>query len=95
MKTSSLMIAACILLLAGGYWRRRAELGTGSEMFRITAFTDAAWTGPRNTFTGGRVLHSVGVGVSYFDGLFRVDIARPLDGVQRKLRVSITLNAIM
>ncbi|MDP2955070.1 MAG: hypothetical protein Q8N53_01500 [Longimicrobiales bacterium] len=62
------------------FWRGRAEVASGFAGARVGLFTDAAWAGPRDTFTLDDPLVSVGVGTSLLDGLVRVDLAR---GVRR------------
>jgi hypothetical protein len=43
---------------------------------RLTVFSDAAWAGPRSRFGSDDVLASFGIGASFLDGLFRIDLAR-------------------
>ena len=60
------------------FWRVRADVAFGIPGARLAAFSDAGWAGPgRDAFTG-RPLFSVGVGASFLDGLFRIDLARGL-----------------
>jgi len=60
------------------FWRARADVAFGIPGARLAAFSDAGWAGPgRDAFTG-RPLFSVGVGASFLDGLFRIDLARGL-----------------
>jgi hypothetical protein len=58
------------------YWRARSELGWGVQAARLTLFSDAAWAGPRNRFDSNGTLLSAGAGVSFLDGVFRLDLAR-------------------
>ncbi len=61
------------------FWLTRAELGVGSTAARYIAFGDVGWAGDRQDFTTpGRPLSGAGVGASFLDGLFRVDLARGL-----------------
>lgn len=60
------------------FWRGRFETGYGFPAFRLTAFTDAGWTGSRTNFLHGRALLGAGVGASVFDGLIRMDLSRGL-----------------
>ncbi len=78
---------------AGGesFWFGRVELGrgfrvapdsygAGGSTFRITAFGDAAWAGPRAAFGTEGWQASVGAGFSIMDGFFRIDIAKAVEG---------------
>jgi hypothetical protein len=65
-------------LLGERYWRARAELGRGGPLSLIP-FADAGWTGPRNRFDAQNARFSVGIGLSFLDGLVRLDLARRLD----------------
>jgi len=78
---------------AGGeaFWLGRAEFGvgfragpsqydSGGSAFRVTAFSDAAWAGPRSDFGTRGWQASVGAGLSIFDGLLRFDLARAVRG---------------
>jgi hemolysin activation/secretion protein len=60
------------------FWLSRTELGlTRSLAFKPTLFYDIGWAGARNDFTNvGRPLSGAGLGLSFMDGLFRVDVAR-------------------
>jgi len=59
------------------YWLTRAELGTNNVGFRPTLFADLGWVGDRSKITTvGRPMSGVGAGVSFLDGLFRLDVAR-------------------
>lgn len=60
------------------YWAARAEVGNAMRAARVIAFTDVGWAGPRGEFGSGRPLIGVGVGVSFLDGLVRMDLARAL-----------------
>lgn len=60
------------------YWRVRAELGSSARAVRVITFTDLGWAGPRQQFGRGTPLIGTGMGVSFLDGLFRVDLARAL-----------------
>lgn len=56
------------------FWRARAELQRSLRLFRVAFFGD--WAS-----AGGPGLYSAGVGVSLFDGLVRMDLARGLSKV--------------
>lgn len=60
------------------YWTARAEVGNAMRAARLIAFTDVGWAGPRSEFGSGRPLIGAGVGVSFLDGLVRIDLARAL-----------------
>lgn len=62
------------------YWSGRAEVANSFPAFRLTAFSDIGWAGPRADFTRGKPLVGAGVGVSILDGLVRLDLARGLRG---------------
>lgn len=66
-------------LIGERYWRARGELGWGVSGARLTLFSDAAWAGPRNRFDSDGTLMSAGVGASFLDGVFRVDLAHGFD----------------
>jgi len=60
------------------FWRARAEVAFGIPGARLAAFSDAGWAGTgRDAFTS-RPLISAGIGASFLDGLFRIDLARGL-----------------
>ncbi len=59
------------------YWLSRLELGRGTPAGRLVAFADVGWAGPRSMWTRpGRVLSGAGLGLSFMDGLMRLDLAR-------------------
>ena len=60
------------------FWTARAEVATAGPGARIVVFSDAGWTGPVEDFSADPVLLSAGAGVSFLDGLLRIDAARPL-----------------
>jgi hypothetical protein len=61
------------------FWRTRAELATAFPAWRAVLFSDMGETSGRGGFDGEHHrLHSVGIGVSFLEGLFRVDLARAL-----------------
>lgn len=65
------------------YWRGRAEVASAFPGARLVAFADAGWAGERADFALDPALLSAGVGVSVFDGLLRLDLARALRGGHR------------
>ncbi|MCY3612033.1 MAG: hypothetical protein OXH51_10915 [Gemmatimonadetes bacterium] len=62
------------VLSGRSFWRARAELQRSLRLFRVAFFGD--WAS-----AGGPGLYSAGVGVSLFDGLLRMDLARGLSQV--------------
>ncbi|HEX7018380.1 MAG TPA: ShlB/FhaC/HecB family hemolysin secretion/activation protein [Gemmatimonadaceae bacterium] len=61
------------------YWLARAELGTNNTAVRPTVFGDLGWVGNRRTISDiGRPMSGVGAGLSFLEGLVRVDLARGL-----------------
>lgn len=59
-------------------WRGRAELAWGVPAVRLSAFSDAAWAGPRNRFDTQGALLSAGAGLSVLDSVLRLDLAHGL-----------------
>ncbi len=60
------------------YWFLRAEAGTKFGAVRPVAFFDAGWAGSRDAFSQGRMLRGAGAGLSFLDGIIRLDVARGL-----------------
>jgi hypothetical protein len=62
------------------YWFTRTELGLGARSpVRPSVFGDLGWVGDRNDFSKvGRPMSGVGAGLSFLDGMFRMDLARGL-----------------
>jgi hemolysin activation/secretion protein len=59
------------------FWMARAEIGAHSVVFRPIVFADLGWAGDRNNWKiNDRPMSGAGVGASFLDGLFRVDLAR-------------------
>lgn len=65
------------------YWTMRGEIGTKAPIVRLVAFTDAGWAGPRDDVSIDPMLWSAGMGVSFLDGLVRLDVARALRETER------------
>ena len=75
------------------YWLSRSELGFGSLAAKRTVFLDLGWAGNRADFTTpGRPIAGWGFGTSFFDGLFRSDIARGIYP-RKGTRIDLSLGA--
>ncbi len=66
------------VLTGESFWRGRAEIGYGLPAVRLVGFSDVGWAGPRDSFSKGKPLLSVGAGISVLDGILRLDVARGL-----------------
>lgn len=67
-------------LSGDSYWLARAELGLGGSVVRPTVFYDAGWAGSRSDWSESRGnVRGAGMGVSFLEGLVRVDLARGVD----------------
>jgi len=58
------------------FWRGRFELANQWPAARLVLFTDVGAAGPRDHLSVAKSLAGVGVGVSFLDGLVRVDVTR-------------------
>jgi len=59
------------------FWLTSAEIGTSAVGIRKIVFGDLGWAGSRTDFSRpGRPLSGAGVGVSFMDGLIRLDVAK-------------------
>lgn len=58
------------------FWTGRAEVGTAAPGARFVVFSDAGWAGTTDSLTADPLLLSVGAGVSFLDGVLRLDLAR-------------------
>lgn len=75
------------------YWLGRLEIGGGNAAVRPVVFGDIGWAGPRSLWkTPGRPLSGAGVGLSFFDGLLRADLARGIYP-REKMRFDMYLDA--
>jgi hypothetical protein len=64
-------------LSGDAFWLSRVETGLDRSSYRMTLFSDLGWAGDRARVEDlVRPMSDVGVGMSGFDGLFRVDVAR-------------------
>jgi len=62
------------------FWMVRSELGTALPAIRLVAFSDLGWAGSRDGFQDGKALWSAGGGLSFLDGIARLDLAWPIKG---------------
>jgi len=76
------------------FWMARSELGLGRFVaVRPTVFYDVGWAGPRaDVGHPGRPLSGAGAGLSFLEGLFRVDVARGI-APERRWRTDFSLGA--
>ena len=58
------------------FWRGRLELANDWPAARLVLFTDVGGAGPRDHLSLAKSLAGVGAGVSFLDGLVRVDVTR-------------------
>jgi hypothetical protein len=61
-------------------WLARTEVSWGSPAVGLALFGDAGWAGARPDLGSARPLLGAGLGVSLLDDLFRLDLARGLNG---------------
>ena len=61
------------------YWLTRVELGPRSVAFKPVVFYDMGWAGDRSDWGHeGRPLAGAGAGMSFLDGLIRLDVAHAI-----------------
>lgn len=60
------------------YWFVRSEVGTRFGFVRPVAFADVGWAGARENFGATGTMSGAGGGLSFLDGIFRLDVARNL-----------------
>jgi hypothetical protein len=60
------------------YFLLKGEIGTRVPALRFVVFSDAGWTGDTGQVFEHEPLVSVGVGVSFLDGVLRADFAWPV-----------------
>ena len=58
------------------FWMGRAEIGSSFRALRPALFYDLGWAGARDRLRTGRPLSGAGAGLSFLDGVFRLDVAR-------------------
>ncbi len=74
------------------YWLTRAELGPRWVTVKPVVFYDLGWAGDRNAWGHqGRALSGAGAGVSFLDGLIRINVARGISPTNG-WRVNVYLN---
>ncbi|CAN5706957.1 hypothetical protein BH23GEM10_BH23GEM10_16580 [soil metagenome] len=61
------------------FWRARAEFSYGMPFARLSVFGDVGFAGPRADLRTARPLRSAGVGLTFLDGLLRIDLAHAID----------------
>lgn len=64
--------------VGNAFWLTRLEVGSRSGTVRAVGFGDVGWAGDRDAFASGRTLRSAGAGVSFLNGLLRLDAAHDL-----------------
>ena len=60
------------------YWRARVEIANRLPAARVALFCDVGRAAPRDRLSLLRPLVGAGIGASFLDGLFRIDLARAL-----------------
>lgn len=58
------------------FWRARVELANRWPAARVVLFADVGRAGPREHLSIAKPLAGIGVGASFIDGLFRIDLTR-------------------
>ena len=59
------------------FWLSRLEIGANNAAIRPVIFGDLGWAGGRNDWSEiGRPMSGAGVGLSFLDGMFRMDVSR-------------------
>ena len=79
--------------IGDAFWLTSGEIGTRAVGIRTILFADLGWAGPRDSFsTPGRPLSGAGVGVSFLDGLIRLDVAKGIYP-EKAIRTNLYLEA--
>jgi hemolysin activation/secretion protein len=64
-------------LAGNAFWFSRFEIGSGHPVARPAIFADIGWAGDRSVWsTPGKPISGVGVGMTFIDGIIRLDVAR-------------------
>ena len=79
----------------GSFLRGRLEVARTYHGVAGVVFGDAGWAGDRRSFASDALLYGAGIGVSVMDGLFRLDVARGLNGPNPGFRVHFKLDSIL
>jgi hypothetical protein len=78
-----------------GFWRTRVEVGTTFPTLRAVLFSDAGNTWGRGGFDGAHFrMTSAGIGMSFLEGLLRIDLARALE-YREGWRMTIAVDNVM
>jgi len=80
-------------LHGASFWRGRVALAAGPPAVRIGVFSDVGWVGPGRAFSLADPKVSVGIGASFLDGLFRVDVSHAVRG-GRKYKLNLYLDGL-
>ncbi|HUQ84628.1 MAG TPA: hypothetical protein VM076_25975 [Gemmatimonadaceae bacterium] len=68
------------------YWLGRGELGKQLPVVKPSVFYDVGWAGDRTSWSHpGRAVSGAGAGLSFLDGLFRMDVSRGIYPRKRTL----------
>ncbi len=79
--------------IGDAFWMSSLELGNSSVGVRKIVFADLGWAGSRRDFAHpGRPLSGVGVGASFLDGLFRIDVSKGIYP-EKKIRANLYVEA--
>jgi hypothetical protein len=65
------------------FWLTRSEVGVRNGFLRPVAFFDIGWAGVREKYGQTGTQRGAGVGLSFLDGLFRIDVSRGLFPLKR------------
>ena len=75
------------------FWLSRAEVGLPLVGARPSLFYDIGWAGARDRLSNpGQPLSGAGIGVSFLDGLARIDLSRGIRP-EKKTRLDLYLEA--
>ena len=68
------------------FWLARGELGKQLTVVKPSVFYDVGWAGDRSSWSHpGRAVSGAGAGLSFLDGLFRMDVSRGIYPRKRTL----------
>ncbi len=77
--------------LGEAFWAGQVDVTPLAGRLRPVLFVDAGQAGGTDALFSGRVLAGAGVGLSFFGGLLRFDLSRPLNPDDAKLRFDIVV----